>query len=172
MHLGLVLTVECWCQNPSKETRNHFRISYIIILDRWLDGICIRRYNVCVKQESAIPPSPKYKLQHWAGKTNGQSGRILWQKTDKHQPSLGAALKENLPPMAKSSFLRFAEGGWNIWATKKNLTTFHYTVCLIGILKMVYYNAYITGEYNALYTPTNHGFFIAHIKRLFPNLVV
>ena len=27
---------------------------------------------------------------------------------------------------------------------------------------MVYYNAYITGEYNALYTPTNHGFFIAH----------
>ena len=24
---------------------------------------------------------------------------------------------------------------------------------------MVYYNAYITGEYNALYTPTNHGFF-------------
>ena len=26
---------------------------------------------------------------------------------------------------------------------------------------MVHYNAYITGEYNALYTPTNHGFFIA-----------
>ena len=24
---------------------------------------------------------------------------------------------------------------------------------------MVHYNAYITGEYNALYTPTNHGFF-------------
>ena len=24
---------------------------------------------------------------------------------------------------------------------------------------VVYYNAYITGEYNALYTPTNHGFF-------------
>ena len=28
---------------------------------------------------------------------------------------------------------------------------------------MVYYNAYITGEYNALYTPTNHGFFIAQL---------
>ena len=24
---------------------------------------------------------------------------------------------------------------------------------------MVYYNAYITGEYNALYTPTNQGIF-------------
>ena len=24
---------------------------------------------------------------------------------------------------------------------------------------MVYCNAYITGEYNALYTPTNHAFF-------------
>ena len=24
---------------------------------------------------------------------------------------------------------------------------------------MVYYNAFITGEYNALYTPTNQGFF-------------
>ena len=45
---------------------------------------------------------------------------------------------------------------------EKTLTTFHYTVCLIGILIMVHYNAYITGEYNALYTPTNHGFFIAH----------
>ena len=45
------------------------------------------------------------------------------------------------------------------WATKKTLTTFHYTVCLIGILIMVYYNAYKTGEYNALYTPTNHVFF-------------
>ena len=28
---------------------------------------------------------------------------------------------------------------------------------------MVYYNAYITGEYNALYTPTNQGFFIAQV---------
>ena len=42
---------------------------------------------------------------------------------------------------------------------EKTLTTFQYTVCLIGILIMVHYNAYITGEYNVLYTPTNHGFF-------------
>ena len=28
---------------------------------------------------------------------------------------------------------------------------------------MDYYNAYITGEYNALYTPTNQGFSIAHM---------
>ena len=44
-------------------------------------------------------------------------------------------------------------------ATKKTLTTFHYTGCLIGILIMVYYNAYVTGEYNALYTSTNQVFF-------------
>ena len=31
------------------------------------------------------------------------------------------------------------------WATKKTLTTFHYTVCLIGILIRVYYNPYIIG---------------------------
>ena len=37
-------------------------------------------------------------------------------------------------------------------------TPFHYPGCFLGILIMVYYNAYITGEYNALYTPTNHGF--------------
>ena len=47
---------------------------------------------------------------------------------------------------------------------EKTLTTFHYTGCLIGILIMVHYNAYITGEYNALYTPTNQGFFIAQIR--------
>ena len=28
---------------------------------------------------------------------------------------------------------------------------------------MVHYNSYITGKYNALYTPTNHGFFIAQV---------
>ena len=53
----------------------------------------------------------------------------------------------------------------NMWATKNTLTTFHYTVCLIGILIMVYYNVYITGEYNALYTPTNHVFFHCSCKR-------
>ena len=30
---------------------------------------------------------------------------------------------------------------------------------------MVHYNAHTTGEYNALYTPTNHGFFIAHMSQ-------
>ena len=53
----------------------------------------------------------------------------------------------------------------NMWATKKTLTTFHYTVCLIGILIMVYYNAYISGEYNALYTPTNHVSFHCSCKK-------
>ena len=43
-------------------------------------------------------------------------------------------------------------------------TTFHYTGWLIGILIMVYYNPYITGEYNPLYNLTNQGFFIAHMK--------
>ena len=33
---------------------------------------------------------------------------------------------------------------------------------------MVYYNAYITGEYNALYTPTMV-FFIAHLKNISQN---
>ena len=28
---------------------------------------------------------------------------------------------------------------------------------------MVHYNAYITGEYSALYTPTNHAFFIVQM---------
>ena len=53
-----------------------------------------------------------------------------------------------------------------IWATKNTLTTFHYTGCLIGILFSVFYNAYITGEYNALYTPTNQVFFIAHLEKM------
>ena len=47
----------------------------------------------------------------------------------------------------------------NNWATKKTLTTFHYTVCLIGILIMVYYNAYITGEYPIPYIPQPTMFF-------------
>ncbi len=38
------------------------------------------------------------------------------------------------------------------WATKKDLPTFHYTGCLIGILIVIYYNPHITGWYNSLYT--------------------
>ena len=30
-------------------------------------------------------------------------------------------------------------------------------------LIMVYYNPYITGQYNPLYNPTNQGFFVAHV---------
>ena len=42
---------------------------------------------------------------------------------------------------------------------RKNPLSFCYTGWLIGILVMVYYNPYITGEYNPLYNPTNQGFF-------------
>ncbi len=35
--------------------------------------------------------------------------------------------------------------------------------CLIGILKMVYYNPNITGQYNPLYTLNNQVFFIAQV---------
>ena len=38
-----------------------------------------------------------------------------------------------------------------------------YTGWFIGILIMGYYNAYITGEYNPLYTLSNHFFFIAQV---------
>ena len=44
------------------------------------------------------------------------------------------------------------------WATKKT-PTFHCTGWLIGILIMLYYNPYITGQYNPLYTLNNQGFF-------------
>ena len=46
---------------------------------------------------------------------------------------------------------------------EKNPLSFCYTGWIIGILVMVYYNPYITGEYNPLYNPTNQGFFIAHV---------
>ena len=46
---------------------------------------------------------------------------------------------------------------------EKKPPTFHYTGWLIGILIMVYYNPYITGQYNPLYNPTNQGFFVAHV---------
>ena len=36
--------------------------------------------------------------------------------------------------------------------------------CLIGILTMVYYNPYITGSYNPLYTLNNQVFFIAQLE--------
>ena len=50
-----------------------------------------------------------------------------------------------------------------ISATKKNLVAFHYsTGWLIRILIMAYYNPYITGQYNPLYTLNNQCFFIAH----------
>ena len=42
---------------------------------------------------------------------------------------------------------------------EKNPPTFHYTGWLIGILIMVYYNPYITGQYNPLYNLTNQGLF-------------
>ena len=42
---------------------------------------------------------------------------------------------------------------------EKNPPTFHYTGWLIGILIMVYYNPYIPGQYNLLYTLNNQGFF-------------
>ena len=42
---------------------------------------------------------------------------------------------------------------------KKTPPTFHYTGCLIGILIIAYYNPYITGQHNPLYTLTNHGIF-------------
>ena len=42
---------------------------------------------------------------------------------------------------------------------EKNPPTFHSTGCLIGILIMVYYDPYITGQYNPLYSLTNQGFF-------------
>ena len=44
-------------------------------------------------------------------------------------------------------------------SNEKNPPTFHYTGWLIGILIMVYYIPYITGQYNPLYNPTNQGFF-------------
>ncbi len=47
----------------------------------------------------------------------------------------------------------------NMLMNKKNPLSFCYTGWLIGILVMVYYNPYITGEYNPLYNPTNQGFF-------------
>ena len=42
---------------------------------------------------------------------------------------------------------------------EQNPPTFQYTGWLIGILIMVYYNPYITGQYNPLYNPTNQVFF-------------
>ncbi len=45
-----------------------------------------------------------------------------------------------------------------IWATFRTLLTFHYTDWFIGILIMVYYNPYRTGQYNPLYTTNNQGF--------------
>ena len=44
-------------------------------------------------------------------------------------------------------------------ATKKTLTTFHYTGWFLGTLIMVYYNPHIAGQYNPLYNPTNQGSF-------------
>ena len=46
---------------------------------------------------------------------------------------------------------------------EKNPYYFPFFGCLIGILIMVCYIG-ITGEYNALYTPTNQVFFIAQIR--------
>ena len=55
---------------------------------------------------------------------------------------------------------------WNVnrrhMSDEKNLMTFHYTGCLIRIQIMMYYNPYITGQYNPLYTLNNQCFFIAH----------
>ena len=49
--------------------------------------------------------------------------------------------------------------GYKYLSHEKNPPTFHYTGWLIGILIMVYYNPYITGQYNPLYNPANQGFF-------------
>ena len=61
VHLGLV---EKWLNVgakilPSKQETTFVYFTNYYIIDRW----DMYRYNVCVKQESAIPPSPKYKLQ-------------------------------------------------------------------------------------------------------------
>ena len=48
---------------------------------------------------------------------------------------------------------------WHLKTPKKKPPTFHYTGWLIGILIMVYYNPYISGQYNPLYNQTNQGFF-------------
>ena len=41
-------------------------------------------------------------------------------------------------------------------------------ISLIGILIMVYSNPHLTGEYNPLYTLTNHRFFIAQFTMELP----
>ncbi len=48
---------------------------------------------------------------------------------------------------------------------EKNPLSFCYAGWLIGILVMVYYNPYITGEYNPLYNPTNQVFFHCSFDR-------
>ena len=53
---------------------------------------------------------------------------------------------------------------------EKNPPTFHYTGWLIGILIMVYYNPYIPGQYNLLYTLNNQGPFF-HCSLITLNLL-
>ena len=60
--------------------------------------------------------------------------------------------------------------GCNLWSflKRKNPPTFHYTGWLIGILILVYYNPFITGYYNPLYTLNNQVFFIALLDSQLP----
>ena len=51
------------------------------------------------------------------------------------------------------------DGWWITGEPRKNPPTFYYTGWLIGILIVVYYIPYLTGQYNPLYNPTNQGFF-------------
>ncbi len=71
-------------------------------------------------------------------------------------------------PPRKTHMLNLKIQLWFKWAALKTLLTFHYTGWLIGILIRVYYNPYITGEYNynPLYNLTNQGFF--HCSNDFP----
>ena len=69
--------------------------------------------------------------------------KTYWQKSHLFF-AIGKSWNKTKPTQVLASHVRkFAVE--NRWATKKTLTTFHYTGWIIGILIMVYYNLYITG---------------------------
>ncbi len=64
------------------------------------------------------------------------------------QPLVMKGLPTNMP----QNYPRFT------WAVIKTLMTSHYTDWFIGIVRMTWYNPYITGQFHPLYTLNSQGF--------------
>ena len=101
--------------------------------------------KICIKHDLQLSCCASGKFIFWRVKTNkNSSGGISEHNNQRHaltqQPLIPFLSKIGWSIVQGSPIMRTIRNHNLIWVTKRTLTTFHHTSCLIGILLIAYYS--------------------------------